>query len=185
MKVLSPKLFIRIGVLAALLSIGANLYFGIRFWSHASNQARLEARFLTIEAELERRRRADPLEPVECDIANGLGDARDRPCRTYIWRLLRSPQQFDGKWVSVEGRYEHAFEHSALYDIKDHPLRGSAQVTEQNHFAIWITNNQGIDSEARIRFVGRYRPGPSGHFGLYGGELDEAKSNLHSGGTEQ
>jgi hypothetical protein len=160
-----------------LLSVLASVFLGFQISHlHTTNQE-LQNRVNLLDAAVRKRQVADPLEPVECGpgFGNGTGKSSGQPCRISIWRLLTSPQQFDGKWVRVQGAYRSGFEQSALYDV-DYQLAPSlSEVFMQPRFALWVDTSQQIDASLpRRTFIGLYRRGPSGHLSQYGGRLESA-----------
>lgn len=133
----------------------------------------LAARLHAVENAIRQRDAADPLNPAECPAWRGTGDARDHPCQTTLARLLQAPQQFQGRWVMVEGGYRSAFEESALYP-PNYARPGKPQDLDRQQ-AIWI--EPGFDTtsgsiSAKV-VIGKFKRGPSGHLGIYAGELTD------------
>jgi hypothetical protein len=104
-------------IAVTLISFVVNLFLALRLFELEFAHTQTDARILNLELSEKKRNDVDPLQPIECDVVNGLGNSSKQACNITIWRLLEAPEQFDGKWVRVAGKYRSGFEQSALYDI--------------------------------------------------------------------
>jgi hypothetical protein len=172
----NQRRFISIG-LAATLAVSIILN-GVLWqaWSAASGtMTSLSRRVSALEKVSAAREAADPLMPAECGIAEGMGATRERPCLVEFQRLYRSPQQFVGRWVMVEGRYATGFEMNALFPPAEHFTYQTADRMLSSHRGIWVAAEyrEGANLQ-KLSVVGKFKPGPAGHMGQYFGELAEA-----------
>lgn len=122
---------------------------------------------------------ADPLIASECSVESGLGESRNRPCRTTFDRLLQAPEKFHSRWVMVSGLYVSGFEESALYSENYNRI---APDILQHHSAIWVNPelSSGGSGFSKRRIVGKFHNGPSGHMSAYFGELNDASKVAES-----
>lgn len=147
-----------LGVSLMLLAIGVLVAYDIG----------LSRRVAALEAAVDARDKVDPLVPFECNYRGVVrGASRDMPCFVTFRRLLQAPQQFDGRWVQVQGRYEHAFEVSALFA----PDAAPANDADPYGQALWISGalQPRQAGESLDRAVGVFHRGPTGHLGAYFG----------------
>jgi hypothetical protein len=164
-----------ISLFLGVIGIVSCIFMAFKIVEINAENKNIRDRLISVEDNLEKRQIADPLNPVECDITNGTGVSPKNACNISIWRLLRSPQQFDNKWVKVAGRYVKGFERSALYDVDYELSANYLDIFLQPRFALWVETSQDVmESTSRISFVGLYKRGPSGHLRQYGGELKNA-----------
>ncbi len=160
----------RLGLLAVallLLAIGVLVAYDVG----------LSRRLALLEAAAAARDKADPLMAPECEWASRrlhgeiAGNSREHPCVVSIRRVLQAPQQFDGRWIDVYGRYDHGFEVSALFTSNAAGSDGEDPSAE----ALWV--NVALQPRAvgdsLDHVVGVFHRGPAGHLGAYFGELDE------------
>lgn len=131
-----------------------------------------EQRIDALERIISTREAADPLMPKECTVDGAvdppLGSSREKPCRVDFYRLLSAPQQFNGRWVVVSGRYESGFETSALFGRRE--TKGELPNGPDYGRALWVSVPVPQDSGPQD-VVGRFRSGPSGHMWQFFGEL--------------
>jgi len=159
--------------LALACSLGISIYLLAQFLQVRADLAETNRRLQKIEAAVQKRESADPLEAREC-VELGTGASPDNPCYTTLRRLAQTPQQFHRTWVVVEGIYASGFEHSAVYPIPSEPMEASKSLDK--HEALWVqlglpnTQNRPV-----ITVMGRFVRGPAGHLGDYFGELVDAK----------
>ena len=151
-----------------------------------AHELALGRRIAALEAAVAERDAADPLVPKECLYAmrtrgETWGQTRERPCEVEFQRLIEAPQQFEGRWVKVQGAYADGFETSALSSPESQPQRFSANGIPMPppsgyRHALWVsaprtpdgTTDDGLE---RVVVVGRFHRGPAGHLGAYFGEL--------------
>ena len=142
------------------------------------HEVMLARRIAALEAAVAQRDAADPLMPLECrgsfptrgELAGG---SRDKPCIVTFQRLLDAPQQFNGRWVEVQGRYSSGMERSALYPVDSTPAAMAAWESDEHALWVDVAPFAPADSENRAVFVGRFRRGPAGHLGAYFAALED------------
>lgn len=141
-----------------------------------AHELTLTNRIAALEAAVAQRDAADPLMPFECRHSLPVrgeisGNSRDKPCFVAFQRLLDAPQQFEGRWVEVQGRYASGFETSALFPLDSKP---PSEGWESYEHALWVGVQPfaKADTQNGVVFVGRFRRGPAGHLGQYFAALD-------------
>lgn len=160
---------------------------------------RMDRRVLALERQIAERDRSDPLMPPECRWTlpdrphDTQGDTPDHPCQVRFERLLQAPQQFNGRWVSVDGIYDSSFERTALRSPRAFRRRVTDDQRELYDRALWVRLQlcpetkalQAPDSgdlyDIGVRVVGRFASGASGHMGQYAGEIQQAVQTACTG----
>ena len=142
----------------------------------AARDIALSRRIDALESAVTERSAADPLMPFECQSRPDRplsGQSRDKPCIVSFQRLIDAPQQFQGRWVEVQGTYWSGFEQSEL-----HPLDWVAP--DRDHWpdparAFWVGVEPfaPLDAQNRGVFIGHFRRGPDGHLDQYFASLDD------------
>ncbi len=147
-----------------LLALGGLIAHGIA----------LSRRVQALEAAMARRDKADPLTAAECQWESRghdwtAGESREHPCVVSFQRLIQAPQQFNGRWVEVQGHYEQAYEVSAFVA----PYAPDSNSADPYAEALWVNGAvlPRLEGGSLDRAVGKFRRGPAGHLGEYFGEL--------------
>jgi hypothetical protein len=141
----------------------------------SSQNVVLDRRVTALETAAAERNVADPLLPSECTIAvraggEVWGKSSNRPCQVSFARLIQAPQQFEGRWIEVAGRYDKEFETSALFSSDAKPA--FLPLEEPFSEALWITTSHvRYEHPDRAVVVGRFHRGPGGHLSQYFGTL--------------
>lgn len=156
----TPRTRIAVGLVAVLALLAL-----------LAHEVILNRRVVALEAAVAERAAADPLLAVECRISDPnrreiWGQVREKPCQVSFQRLLDAPQQFEGRWVEVQGRYSSGMESSALFALNSNP---PAEGWESYEHALWVDVEPFAKADAQKRgvVVGRFRRGPAGHLAQY------------------
>lgn len=119
--------------------------------------------------------RASVLASMECLKVAGA------PESVLLADLVRSPEEYDGKKVKVEGYYYSRFEHEGFYPTPRDPL------TARHSEGLWLTNMPAGDSallDRNISIVGVVSALEKGHSGQFAATLCvlKAVSNVNTNG---
>ncbi|MEW6761895.1 MAG: hypothetical protein AB1437_13825 [Pseudomonadota bacterium] len=154
---------------AVLNLILVGLYLQLR-----NDLAQVKTRLASMEAAIQKREDADPLQAQEC-VELDTGDSPDKPCMTTIRRLALAPQQFHDRWVLVRGLYAGGFELSALFEAQEN--RSVMAPGLDSHAALWVPLGLPYTPEEMplITVSGKFKRGPSGHLRQFFGELVDAE----------
>jgi hypothetical protein len=132
----------------------------------------LGRRVTRLEAAVAARDAADPLMPFEClhprERAPS-GQSRDKPCIVTFQRLLEAPQQFQGRWVEVQGTYWHGPEQSELFPLDWTPPAPGHWPQPGHALAVSVAPLAPLDAQDHGVFIGRFQRGPTGPDANYAG----------------
>jgi hypothetical protein len=119
---------------------------------------------------------ADPLSFYRCErVVDGRVVSESDPCPSYrvsIGQLLARPDLFDGKVVSIVGFIHLEFEGRGLYPSQASYL---ASLTSESLWVGGFRDGARVHEcqDAYVQIGGRFSARSHGHYGMWGGTLDD------------